>query len=123
MAFLETYRGLDRRIWILAVGRAINTMGFSIVMPFMAMHIVEDRGGTGATYGGIYLLSGLAAAVGNGLSGEASDRVGRRRIMLAALLLRAANMVALGLAVLAAAPVWVLGVLVVVNGLLRSFFD
>jgi predicted MFS family arabinose efflux permease len=121
--FLGSYAELDRRVWILAVARGINTMGFSIVMPFMAMHIVEDRGGTGATYGGIYLVSGLAAALGNGLSGEASDRVGRRRIMLAALLVRAANMVALGLAVLAQAPLGVLGALVVLNGLLRAFFD
>jgi MFS family permease len=123
VSVLDTYRGLDRRIWILAGARAVNTMGFSIVMPFMAMYIVEDLGGSGATYGTIYLLSGLAAAAGNALSGEASDRVGRRRVMLAALLLRAGNMGLLGLGVLLGAPVWVIGALVVANGLLRAFFD
>jgi predicted MFS family arabinose efflux permease len=123
VSVLDTYRGLDRRIWILAAARAVNTMGFSIVMPFMAMYIVEDLGGTGATYGSIYLLSGLAAALGNGLSGEAADRVGRRPVMLAALLLRAGNMGLLGLSVLFAAPVTVIGLLVVANGLLRAFFD
>src|SRR5262249_42532185 len=100
-----SYRGLDRRIWTLAALRGINTMGFSIVMPFMAMYIVEERGGRGATYGTIYLCSGLAAAIGNALAGELSDRIGRRAGMLTALLVRRANMAPLGAAVLATAPV------------------
>jgi MFS family permease len=121
--FLATYKGLDRRIVILAALRAVNTMAFSIVMPFLAMYLVEKRGVSGATYGLVYLASGLCAAVGNAVSGEASDRFGRRRMMLAALLLRGANMIALGSAVLAEAPILVLGALVVSNGILRSLFD
>jgi predicted MFS family arabinose efflux permease len=121
-AFAE-YRRLDPRIFVLAAARAVNTMGFSIVMPFMAMYLVEKRGASGATYGAMYFVSGLCAALGNGLAGEASDRLGRRRVMLAALLLRAANMVLLGLAVTTGQPVVTLGLLIVVNGFLRSLFD
>jgi hypothetical protein len=36
----EPYRGLDRGIWAIAATRMVNTMGFSIVMPFMAMWLV-----------------------------------------------------------------------------------
>jgi MFS family permease len=116
-------QGLDRRIVLLAVARAVNTMGFSIVMPFLAMYLVEQRGASGATFGLVYLVSGLCAAAGNAFSGEAADRLGRRRMMIAALFLRAANMVGLGSAVLLGAPVVVLGALVVLNGVLRSLFD
>ena len=123
MALLDTYRGLDRRIYVLGAARAVNTMGFSIVMPFMAMYLVEQRGASGATYGGIYFLSGVCAAIGNAIAGEASDRLGRRRVMLAALLLRATNMVGLGVAVLQHASVLTLGLLIVVNGILRALFD
>src|SRR4051794_28430964 len=119
---LVKYRKLDRRIWIIATTRAINTMGFSIVMPFMAMYLVEKRGASGALYGGVYFLAGLAAAAGNGISGELSDRLGRRRVMLTALCLRAANMIALGTAVLVGASIFVLGALIVTNGILRSMF-
>ncbi len=121
--FLGTYRGLDRRIALLAAVRAINTMGFSIVMPFLAMYLVEKRGASGAAYGMIYVVAGLCAATSNALSGELADRIGRRAMMLAALLLRSGNMVLLGLAVLASADVVVIGGLVVVNGVLRSLFD
>src|SRR5688572_13673872 len=122
-SILATYKGLDRRILILAALRAVNTMAFSIVMPFLAMYLVEKRGASGAVFGMVYLVSGLCAAVGNAASGEAADRFGRRRMMLAALLLRGANMVALGAAVLAEASILVLGALVVMNGVLRSLFD
>jgi predicted MFS family arabinose efflux permease len=118
-----SYRSLDRRIWIIAGTRAINTMGFSIVMPFMAMYLVEKRHATGALYGTVYFLAGLAAALSNALSGELSDRMGRRRVMLAALGVRTLNMMALGVAVLAHAPLAVLGMLIVVNGFLRSLFE
>jgi len=118
-----TYRVLDRRIFILAAARAVNTMGFSIVMPFMAMYLVEKRGASGATYGFIYFLSGLCAAIGNALAGEVSDRLGRRPVMLTALFLRATNMIGLAFAVLHEQPVVVLGLLIVMNGILRALFD
>jgi MFS family permease len=117
------YRGLDRRIYVLAAARAVNTMGFSIVMPFMAMYLVEKRGQTGATYGFIYFLSGVCAAIGNAFAGEVSDRFGRRPVMVAALFVRAANMVLLGFAVLHTVSVAVLGALIVANGILRALFD
>jgi MFS family permease len=119
----RTYGTLDRRIWIIAATRAINTMGFSIVMPFMAMYLVEKRHATGAMYGSVYLLAGLAAAASMALSGEISDRAGRRRVMLLALCTRGLNMVALGTAVLHDASIWILGMLIVTNGILRSMFE
>lgn len=117
------YRGLDRRIYVLAAARAVNTMGFSIVMPFMAMYLVEKRGTSGATYGAIYFLSGVCAAIGNAFAGEVSDRFGRRPVMVAALFVRAANMVLLGVAVLHTVSVAILGSLIVANGVLRALFD
>jgi len=122
-SLLEPFTRLDRRIWLLALARCINTMGFSLVMPFMAIHIVEDRGATGALYGAIYLVGGLVAAVGQGISGELSDRIGRRKVMVSGLAARAVNLAALGAAVLVSAPIWVIGVLVITNGLLRSQFE
>ena len=122
-SYLAGVQGLDRRILLLAAARAVNTMGFSIVMPFLAMYLVEKRGASGTTFGLVYLVSGLCAAAGNAVAGEAADRLGRRRMMIAALFLRSANMAALGSAVILGAPIVVLGALVVLNGVLRSLFD
>jgi MFS family permease len=117
------YRGLDRRVYLLAATRCVNTMGFSIVMPFMAMYLVEQRHAKGATYGLVYLIAGLAASLSQGISGELADRLGRRRVMITALGLRAINMIALGVAVTRGASVNVLGLLIVSNGVLRALFE
>lgn len=120
---LTPFLALDRRVWLIALARLINTMGFSLVLPFIAMHLVEDRGASGAAFGAIYLLSGVFSAVGQGVAGELSDRIGRRSVMITGLASRTFNMVALGFAVLYAAPIWVLGSLVVLNGFLRAQFE
>ncbi|WP_169788870.1 MFS transporter [Vulgatibacter incomptus] len=120
---LAPFLALDRRVWLLALARCVNTMGFSLVMPFMAMHLVEERGTSGAVYGAIYLVAGVVAAIGQGIAGEASDRIGRRKVMISGLAVRSVNMAALGVAVLQSAPVWVIGLLVITNGMLRAQFE
>jgi MFS family permease len=122
-SLLAPYRGLPRACWALALTRGVNTLGFSIVMPLMGLYLVKQRHLPGTTYGWIYLAAGIAAAFSQGIAGELSDRFGRRRIMVLALVLRAGNMVGLGLAVGAQASVHVLGGLVVLNGILRSTFE
>ncbi len=97
-------------------------MGFSMVMPFMAMYIV-GRGGSGALYGVVYMASGIAAAVSQAAAGELADRRGRRFVMLAALGLRAVNMCALGAAVLLGAGILPLAILIVLNGILRAQYE
>jgi MFS family permease len=120
---LRPYRQLDRRIWLIALTRCVNTMGFSLVMPFMAMYLVKERHVLAKTAGVIYLVAGVAAALAQGAAGELADRYGRRRLMVAALALRAGNMVAIGLALNARVPVHTLGALIVLNGVLRSMFE
>jgi predicted MFS family arabinose efflux permease len=98
-------------------------MGFSLVMPYMAMYLVETRGATGAQYGTIYLVAGIIAALTQAVGGELADRYGRRRVMISALVVRCVNMVLLGFAVLHHATIPVLGVLIITNGMLRAFFE
>jgi MFS family permease len=122
-SILAPYRGLPRRVWAIAGLRAINTFGFSMVMPFMAMYLVTERDLPAKVGGTMYLLAGLAAAFSQGIAGELADRLGRRRLMAGALALRAANMIALGLAVHGHASIHALGALIVVNGVLRASFE
>ncbi len=120
---LAPYRLLDRRVFLLAAARTVNTLGFSIVMPFMVVYLVGQRGATGATYGGIYLVAGVCAALSQGLAGELADRLGRRRVMVTALCLRSVNLLALGWAISTGVSMHALGALIVVNGVLRALFE
>src|SRR5688572_1301718 len=76
------YAELERRIWVLAGVRAVNTMGLSLAMAFLAVYFVEDRGFAGQTYGLIMLGANLLQALAQGWAGELSDRFGRIRMMV-----------------------------------------
>lgn len=122
-AAVREYQGIDRRIWALATVRGINTMGLSLVMIFMGLHLVTERGVSGATYGVIYFIANLCQALANSTVGHLSDRVGRRRLMVAALVSRAVVIALLGWLVVIHAAVWALAMVLVISGSLRGAFE
>ena len=119
----SAYEGIDRRIWILALVRGINTMGLSLVMAFMGVYLVTERGMSGAACGLLYFVANLGQALANSYTGHLSDRVGRRRLMVAALASRAAVIALLGALVLIHASIPVLAVVLVVSSSLRGGFE
>lgn len=114
---------LDRRIWLIAGVRAVSTMGLSLVLAFVGIYLVKHRGLSATEYSSIYLLTNLAQAITHGYAGELSDRFGRRPIMAWALGLRGVVMAALGLLVMASAPVWSIAATLLVSASLRGGFE
>jgi MFS family permease len=117
------FRGLDRRIFAVAAARSINTAGFSIVMPYLALYLNTGLGARMVEVGAVYALASVCAAGGTFVGGELSDRIGRKPVMVSSLLVRSLVFVALGFAVRARVGLLGLAPLIVVNALLRSFFD
>ena len=117
------FRQLDRRIFAIAGARCVNTAGFSIVMPYMALYLNTSLGARMAQVGAVYAVASACAAAGALVGGELSDRIGRKRVMVASLVARALVFVAMGLAVQRGVGLAGLAPLVVLNALLRSLFD
>jgi MFS family permease len=120
---LREFPSLDRRIWILAAARLIVTAGFATVMPFLAMHLVVDRGISVLKIGLLWTVVGLSSSLTQWLAGQVADRLGRRRVMLVAMVVRSANLAALGYAIGARADFAVIAALCLVNGAMRAFYD
>jgi MFS family permease len=117
------YRDLDRRIWVLAFARAVNTMGLSLVMAFMALYFVSERGLSGTATGAIYLGANVLQAFSQGWAGAFSDRAGRRVTMVVALALRAVLVTVLGALVSADAPVWAVSAALYASWIVRGAFE
>lgn len=116
-------KGLDRRVWNLAIARAVNTAGLSLVMAFLGVYIVETRGYAAVVYGAIAVVANLAQSASNAWAGALSDRIGRRPLITGSLYVRAAVIATLGALVLADAPLWALGIVIVASSALRGCFE
>ncbi|MCY0880965.1 MAG: MFS transporter [Firmicutes bacterium] len=98
MLALKDCSGETRRIfWVLLIGRFVNLVGNSLVFPFLTIFLVERLhaslpvvGLIMAAYGGAQVLSML-------VSGELSDRWGRRKVMISSLTLGGLSTLAVGL--------------------------
>jgi MFS family permease len=87
------------------------------------MHMAVARQIPVLKIGLLWTAVGICSSVTQWVSGQVADRIGRRRVMLAAMVVRSANLAALGWAIGADAPFATIAVLCVVNGAMRAFYD
>jgi MFS family permease len=114
---------LDVRVWQMAFARAVNTMGLSLVMSFLAIYIVETRGYPAWVYGLIALAANLGQSMSNAWAGNLSDRIGRRPLITTSLFVRSGFIAVLGTQITLDAPLWSLGANIVVTSTLRGCFE
>ncbi len=114
---------LDRRVWRMATARAVNTAGMSLVMSFLGIYVVVDRGYPAWLYGLVALGANLGQSMTNAWAGELSDRIGRRPLVTGSLFVRAAVIALLGVQVLLDAPLWTLALNFVASSALRGCFE
>jgi len=119
----QEWAELDRRVWTMALARAVNTMGMSLVMTFLAVYLTRDRGYPAWVYGIIALVANLAQSMSNAWAGNLSDRIGRRPLITGSLRVRAAVIALLGVQLLVHAPLWTVAANVVASQALRGCFE
>ena len=117
------FRVLDRRVFILAAARLVVTLGFAAVLPYLGVTLHRERGVSATVVGMIWTAAGLSGAAMQWVAGEVADRVGRRPVLLGAMLLRTANLAVLGYEILHRGPIPAIAALCVLNGVLCAFFD
>src|SRR5436190_4527076 len=114
---------LDPRVYRMAVARAINTGGMSLVMSFLGVYVVDTRGYAAWLYGLCALGANIAQSLTAAWAGDLSDRIGRRPLVTGSLLVRAAVIGALGVQVILDAPLWSLALNFVASSALRGCFE
>jgi MFS family permease len=107
----------------MAAARAINTMGLSLVMAFLGIYVVEERGYPAVVYGAIAVVANLGQSFANAWAGNLSDRIGRRPLITGALFVRMIVIAGLGTQVLLHAPLWSIALNMIVSSSLRGCFE
>lgn len=82
------FRSVTRDVWALVGGQMITSAGFSLALPFISLYLARERGLSMSLVGTLMLFAALAAALGQFLGGEFSDRYGRKPVLLVSLVIR-----------------------------------
>jgi len=123
LAAFKQYREYDRRIWVLFTSDLIVNIGFSVVMPFLALYLHGQLGISMSMVGLVYLTGALMAALGSLIGGELADRLGRRKVMLFSVGMRALTFFLVAISVAMGHGFLVISSLVVVSWFFGSLFE
>jgi MFS family permease len=91
----QLYGALPREIYALFAAQVINSVGH-FVYPFLTLLLTEKAGYTAAEAGRYILLASVSFIPGSLLGGRISDTLGRKRLIIAAMLAVAAIFTAAG---------------------------
>lgn len=84
--YLNTFEGLSREVWWLALITFINRAG-TMVIPFLSLYLTEDLNFSLSNVGWILSAFGLGSVVGSWLGGQLTDKIGYYKVMVYSLFL------------------------------------
>ncbi len=84
--YLDSFRGLSREVWLLALVNFINRMG-TMVIPFLSIYLTSELKFTLSDVGWIMAAFGFGSVVGTFIGGLLTDRIGYYKIMFWSLFL------------------------------------
>jgi MFS family permease len=94
----KTYQEYPAPFWVLMTGTFIDRLGTNLIMPFLAIYVVQRFDARITQVGLIFTIFALSSGIGNLLAGALADRFGRRFTLLLGMVGAATARVALGLA-------------------------
>lgn len=84
-AYIESYRGLSREIWLLALITFINRAG-TMVVPFLSLYLTANLAYTLSEVGWVMTAFGAGSILGAWIGGKLTDQMGYYKVMLASLI-------------------------------------
>ena len=82
--YINTFKGLSKEIWWLALITLINRAG-TMVIPFLSLYLREDLQFTVSNVGWVMSAFGLGSVAGSWLGGNLTDKMGYYKVMVGSL--------------------------------------
>lgn len=82
--YLNTFKGLSKEVWWLALITLINRAG-TMVIPFLSLYLTEDLEFSLSNVGTIMVCFGLGSVAGSWLGGKLTDTIGYYKVMVRSL--------------------------------------
>jgi MFS family permease len=119
---LDILKKHDRRLWTLALGGFISSVGFALSIPFISIYFHSELGLSLTEIGIFFGFAAIIRSATQAVGGELSDKLGRFRILVIAQLLRSGSFLALAYSIYAQWDFPAVGGLVIANFIFGSFF-
>ncbi len=107
-------------LWLVTVTQFFIAIGFSICIPFLSLHLHQDRGLSVTLVGAILLAAGLCSAASQAIGGALSDRLGRRPVLLIGTAVSVFLFSGLAALIGISAPVWAIAVAYIASRLILT---
>jgi MFS family permease len=114
---------LPPSFWLLIATEALMTAGYSVSFPFLALYLSGHRGVPMAWVGLFLSLSMLVSAVSQVMGGEISDVIGRKKVMVMSLALRALLIWVIAWVIWSGAGLWAIFVFHPIGMFIGAFFQ
>ena len=92
--YLDTFRGLSREVWWLALITLINRAG-TMVIPFLSLYLIKSLEFSFSDVGWIMSCFGLGSVAGSWIGGKLTDKIGFYKVMKISLFLTGFMFIAL----------------------------
>lgn len=89
----------QKGIIAIAAANGLISLGYSFSIPFLTIYLTTQKNVAPSLIGIMLAAAMLMTAAGSALSGEASDNLGRKKVMVTSLSLRAASMLAIAVSI------------------------
>jgi predicted MFS family arabinose efflux permease len=83
--YIDTFKGLSKEVWWLALITLINRAG-TMVVPFLSLYLTKSLGFSLANVGWIMSAFGAGSVLGSYLGGKLTDKIGYYKIMVFSLI-------------------------------------
>ncbi|NND62059.1 MAG: MFS transporter [Flavobacteriaceae bacterium] len=82
--YLDNFKGLSKEIWLLSLVTFINRAG-AMVIPFLSLYLVNEKGFTFPQVGWIMTSYGLGSLIGTWIGGKLTDSIGFYKVIVLSL--------------------------------------
>jgi MFS family permease len=123
----KSWSTFDRQVWLLFAGTIINTIGGTMVMPFISIYMYTQMNISMTMVGLAFFIGMALGAVASYVGGSVCDRYGRKSVFIAGLTMQVASLLLISVAIDAKVSYWplvaVLAIGQIVDGLYRPVPD
>ena len=119
---LQYFRQFDRSLWVLAFGRLVGAMGFSVSMPFISIYFHSEFGFSMTEIGLFFGVMTIVRSVCQVIGGEMSDRVPRSWMLVHSQNFRAVSFALIALSIYCDWGFWAVSLSLLISVIFGAVF-